>query len=199
MAYTPYNNTIKSLTGELSKIERDIAKYLFRKYLVPPNTPETKEQIRSRREIFIQELFPTRPETIQQDDELVSELDEIARATEEYTRCPDDYPTGRTQWGYPDSLRCKHISYVKHRFTRCACKISTVSTGLLLVAQSGATAFSLNSQPPGVGLEFNVNGTTPTSNPRPFCTKHFGDDNPHAAEYNTLVAALSTLQNQTTN
>ena len=165
MAYTPYNNTVKSLTGELSKIERDMAKYLFRKYLVPPNTPETKKQIRSRREIFIQELFPTRPETIEQDDELVSELDEIARATEEYTRCPDDYPTGRTQWGYPDSLRCKHISYVKHRFTRCACKISTM----------------------------------PTSNPRPFCTKHFGDDNPHAAEYNTLVAAQSTPQNQTTN
>ena len=37
----------------------------------------------------------------------------------------------------------------------------TVSTGLLLVAQSGATAFSLNSRPPGVGLEFNVNGTRP--------------------------------------
>ena len=48
----------------------------------------------------------------------------------------------------------------------------TVSTGLLLVAQSGATAFLLNSRraklgslerssirPPGVGLEFNVNGT----------------------------------------
>ena len=38
----------------------------------------------------------------------------------------------------------------------------TVSTGLLLVAQSGATAFSLNSRPPGVGLEFNVNGTVDT-------------------------------------
>ena len=35
----------------------------------------------------------------------------------------------------------------------------TVSTGLLLVAQSGTTAFSLNSRPPGVGLEFNVNGS----------------------------------------
>ena len=33
----------------------------------------------------------------------------------------------------------------------------TASTGFL--AQSGATAFSLNSRPPGVGLEFNVNGT----------------------------------------
>ena len=33
----------------------------------------------------------------------------------------------------------------------------TVSTGFL--SQSGATAFSLNSRPPGVGLEFNVNGT----------------------------------------
>ena len=36
-------------------------------------------------------------------------------------------------------------------------KSNTVSTGF--VAQSGATAFSLNSRPPGVGLEFNVNGT----------------------------------------
>ena len=165
MAYTPYNNTVKSLTGELGKMERDMAKYLFRKYLVPPNTPETKEQIRARREIFIQELFPTRPETIEQDDELVSELDALERATEEYTRCADDYPTGRTQWGYPDSLRCKHISYIKHRFSRCACKIST----------------------------------TPTSNPRPFCTKHFAVDNPYEAEYDTLVAAQLALQNQTTN
>ena len=38
-------------------------------------------------------------------------------------------------------------------------KHGTVSTGLLLVAQSGATAFSLNSRPPGVGLELSVNGT----------------------------------------
>ena len=67
--FNPYNQTIKSLTGELGKIERDMAKYLFRKYLVPPNTPETKEQIRARREIFLQELFPTRPETVEQSDD----------------------------------------------------------------------------------------------------------------------------------
>ena len=124
MAFNPYNPTVKSLTGEIGRIERDVAKYLFRKYLVPPDTQETTEQISARREIFLQELFPTRPETIEQTDELDLELDDIARATEEYTRCPDDYPTGRTQWGYPDSLRCKHISYVRHRFTRCACKIN---------------------------------------------------------------------------
>ena len=124
MAFNPYNQTVKSLTGTLGKIERDMAKYLFRKYLVPPNTPETTAQISARREVFLQALFPTRPETIEQDDELDFELDEIARATEEYAKCPDDYPTGRTQWGYPDSLRCKHISYVRHRFTRCACKIN---------------------------------------------------------------------------
>ncbi len=124
MAFNPYNPTVKSLTGELGRIERDVAKYLFRKYLVPPDTQETTDQIAARREIFLQELFPTRPETIEQDDELDTELDDIARATEEYARCPDDYPTGRTQWGYPDSLRCKHISYVRHRFTRCACKIN---------------------------------------------------------------------------
>ena len=42
--------------------------------------------------------------------------------------------------------------------------ICTVSTGLLVVAQSGATAFSLNSRPPLVGLEFNVNGTEEPAN-----------------------------------
>ena len=35
----------------------------------------------------------------------------------------------------------------------------TVNTGLLLVAQSGATAFSLNSLPPGVCLESSADGT----------------------------------------
>lgn len=124
MAYNPYNPTVKSFTGDIVQIERDLAKYLFRKYLVPSNTTETKVEICARREIFLQGLFPTRPEIIEQTDELTDELDAIARATEEYARCPDDYPTGRTQWGYPDSLRCKHISYVRHRFTRCACKIN---------------------------------------------------------------------------
>jgi hypothetical protein len=125
--FNPYNPTVKLLTGELGKIERDMAKYLFKKYLIPANTFETREQIRTRREIFLQELFPTRPETIEQSDELTMELDNIQQATAEYARCPDDYPTGRTQWGYPDSLRCNHISYTRHRFTRCACKIKPLS------------------------------------------------------------------------
>ena len=165
--FNPYNQTIKSLTGELGKIERDMAKYLFRKYLVPPNTPETKEQIRARREIFLQELFPTRPETVEQSDELEDELDDILQATAEYARCPDDYPTGRTQWGYPDSLRCNHISYVRHRFTRCACKIS----------QHGITSLSLQS--------------------RPYCVKHLAEDNPHLPEYSKLANAINlALQQQ---
>ncbi len=159
--FNPYNQTVKSLTGELTKIERDMAKYLFHKYLVPPNTPETKDQIRARREIFLQELFPTRPETIEQTDELDAELDDISQATAEYARCPDDYPTGRTQWGYPDSLRCNHISYVRHRFTRCACKISTAAR----------TQQSLQT--------------------RPFCVKHLAEDNPHLPEYNRLASAIN--------
>ena len=44
---------------------------------------------------------------------------------------------------------------------------NTVSTGLLLVSQSGATAFSLNSRPPGVGLELSVDGTPDVKNPQP--------------------------------
>ena len=36
-------------------------------------------------------------------------------------------------------------------------KQTTVRTGFL--SQSGATAFSLNSRPPGVGLELSVDGT----------------------------------------
>ena len=44
---------------------------------------------------------------------------------------------------------------------------NTVSTGLLLVSQSGATAFSLNSRPPGVGLELSVDGMHVNSITRP--------------------------------
>ena len=43
--------------------------------------------------------------------------------------------------------------------SQCSSDTNTVSTGLLLVSQSGATAFSLNSRPPGVGLELSVDGT----------------------------------------
>ena len=43
--------------------------------------------------------------------------------------------------------------------------LGTVSTGF--VAQSGATAFSLNSHPPRVGLEFNVNGPINNSSDTP--------------------------------
>ena len=163
--FNPYNLTVKSLTGELCKIQRDMCKYLFKKYLVPTNTLETKEQIRARREIFLQELFPTRPETIEQSDELVVELDNIQRATAEYERCPDDYPTGRTQWGYPDSLRCNHISYVRHRFTRCACKITPLCNTI------------------NIGLEA-----------RQFCAKHFGEDNPHLAEYQRFANSINLTQ-----
>lgn len=161
--FNTYNSTVKSLTRELGKIERNMAKYLFKKYLVPANTQETKEQIRSRREIFLQELFPTRPETIEQSDELQVELDNIQQATTEYARCPDDYPNGRTQWGYPDSLRCNHISYTRHRFTRCACKITQLSN-------TAASTWSLGQQ---------------------FCAKHLGEDNPHLAEYQRLASAIN--------
>ena len=166
--FNPYNPTVKSLTGELGKIERDMAKYLFKKYLVPANTAETKEQIRARREIFLQELFPTRPETIEQSDELTVELDNIQQATAEYTRCPDDYPTGRTQWGYPDSLRCGYISYTRHRFTRCACKITLLPN---TVSNTGLLA-------------------------RQVCAKHLGEDNPHLTEYQRLANAINLAAQQ---
>ena len=166
--FNTHNQTIKSITAEFGKIERDMAKYLFKKYLVPPNTPETKDQIRARRGIFLQELFPTRLETIEQSEELLVELDNIQQATAEYTRCPDDYPTGRTQWGYPDSLRCNHISYVRHRFTRCACKIS--------ISTSTTVSTSLQN--------------------RNFCVKHLAEDNPHLPEYSRLVNAINLPQQQ---
>ena len=163
--FNTHNQTIKSFTGEFARIERDMAKYLFRKYLVLPNTQETTAEIKARREIFLQELFPTRPETIEQSDELTVELDNIQQATTEYARCPDDYSTGRTQWGYPDSLRCHHISYVRHRFTRCACKIS-ITTGT---------------------------SASPSLQNRPFCVKHLGEDNPHLPEYTRLANATNLL------
>lgn len=164
--FNPYNSTVKSLTGELGKIERDMAKYLFKKYLVPANTLETREQIRARREIFLQELFPTRPETIEQSDELQVELDNIQQATTEYARCPDDYPNGRTQWGYPDALRCNHISYTRHRFTRCCCKITSLSN---TAANSGTLSYQ-------------------------FCAKHLGEDNPNLAEYQRIANAINLAQ-----
>ena len=48
-------------------------------------------------------------------------------------------------------------NYNNHGYSSC-----TASTGLLLVAQSGATAFSLNSRPPRVGLEMSVDGNIHT-------------------------------------
>ena len=51
------------------------------------------------------------------------------------------------------TLLLAYMTWYQQKYSTAA---DTVSTGFL--AQSGATAFSLNSRPPGVGLEFNVNG-----------------------------------------
>ncbi len=124
MAIHPTNNdTVRGITAVMAQYEKDMATYLFNKYLVLEDTKETKSQIAARRHLFMQEFFPTRSEFIDADETLRKEIMDIQNATEEYARCADDYPNGRTLTGYPDSLRCKHIIYSKHRFSRCAHKV----------------------------------------------------------------------------
>ena len=70
--------------------------------------------------------------------------------------------------------------------------LGTSSTGLLLVAQSGATAFSLNSHPPGVGLEFNVNGPINNSSDTPKLPSYPMPDRRATAPAKLLPVGLDT-------
>ena len=40
-------------------------------------------------------------------------------ASDTYQDSPEDYPSGLTEYGYPDSLRCNHIIWRKNNFHRC--------------------------------------------------------------------------------
>jgi len=58
-----------------------------------------------------------------QEQMMKREIKDIEYASDLYEDSPEDYKTGLTEYGYPDSLRCNFILWRKNRFHRCQKRI----------------------------------------------------------------------------
>ena len=58
------------------------------------------------------------------------EIKDIQYATDLYEDAPEDYPSGQTEYGYPDCLRCNHIIWKKNRLHRCQKRIKETNDNI---------------------------------------------------------------------
>ena len=133
----------KENANQVRAIERKIAKYIFKTYIKGKNLNEgnngekrdndkNKETLTitvSEKEFMSKIFFKSRG-LITQTDYLTEELNNIAKADEEYLNYPEKYENRKkTVYGYPDDLRCQHIIYNRHKFTRCNNKVDEENGG----------------------------------------------------------------------
>ena len=101
-------SAVKFNAKVIQLLEKQYVDYLYRKYV------NTNESARDTEEDYINKVFITLAEMT-----IKNELDEIRRATELYDENPDRYPALKTEFGYPDAFRCKHICCQKNKYWRC--------------------------------------------------------------------------------
>jgi hypothetical protein len=112
-------------------LERKILVYIYQKYikekkdtLEKGNTLEKKEKKDTLEKEFINSILkPRKPRLISQDSIIRKDIKAIIMASDAYQDTPEDYPSGLTEYGYPDSLRCNHIIWRKNNFHRCQKKV----------------------------------------------------------------------------
>ena len=97
-------------------IERKILFYVYHKYI--------KEKGNTLENEFINSILkPRKPRLIIQDSIIRKDIKAIIMASDAYQDTPEDYPSGLTEYGYPDSLRCNYIIWRKNNFHRCQKKV----------------------------------------------------------------------------
>jgi hypothetical protein len=134
---------------QFHKIEKNIIKYIHNKYFknfsndnypngnidtTKDNNNETmnnnKVENIDKNKVFITELQlmnqilkSNKPRILTQEQMMKREIKDIEYASDLYEDSPEDYKTGLTEYGYPDSLRCNFILWRKNRFHRCQKRI----------------------------------------------------------------------------
>lgn len=118
----------KENAKQIRAIETKIAKYIFNSYIKGNSDISQK--------IYMSKIFFKSKGVISQEELLKDELYIINKATEEYISYPEKYITNkRTVYGYPEGIRCHHIIYKKHKFTRCSKKIDEDNNGYIFCLQ----------------------------------------------------------------
>lgn len=112
----------KENAKQIREIETKIAKYIFKSYI--------KDKCNISQKEFMSKLFFISKGIISQEELLKDELKLLDKATNEYNSYPDKYIANKkTVFGYPNNLRCNHIIYKNHKFTRCSNKIDEENGG----------------------------------------------------------------------
>ena len=88
------------------------------------NTLKYESKNISEKEFITSILKPKKPRIISQNFIINKDIKSIIAASDLYEESPEDYPSGYTEYGYPDSLRCNYIIWRKNNFHRCQKKIS---------------------------------------------------------------------------
>ena len=130
--------------NQFHKIEKNIIKYIHNKYfnnVLNDDLDNTKndnnetidinkvENIDKNKvnitelELMNQILKSNKPRILTQEEMMKREIKDIEYASDLYEDSPEDYKTGLTEYGYPDSLRCNFILWRKNRFHRCQKRI----------------------------------------------------------------------------
>jgi hypothetical protein len=112
---------LKAVTTKLQVFERRYAEYLFTKHIAHLLNPASIAQEEER---YMGLLFIKKKQFISQHEYLRQEIEDIRRADIAYNAHPEDFPSYKTEYGYPDKVRCNYIKLDKHKLSRCAVKIT---------------------------------------------------------------------------
>jgi hypothetical protein len=124
--------SLKLFEKQFNAIEKQVINYIYNKYLntdnsevnktVSINKTENKTPI-SLKELHRNLLKTEKPRIHTPEKIMKREIKDIQYASDLYEDAPEDYPTGLTEYGYPDSLRCSIIMWRKNVFHRCQKRI----------------------------------------------------------------------------
>lgn len=120
--------SLKLFEKQFNSIEKQVINYIYNKYIntdnseviktVSGNKTEKKTPI-SLKELHQRLLKAEKPRIHTPEKIMKREIKDIQYASDLYEDSPEDYPSGLTEYGYPDSLRCSFIMWRKNMFHRC--------------------------------------------------------------------------------
>ena len=101
-------SAVKFNASAIQQLEMGYADYLYRKYVSPAEDADAAGRD------YMNKVFMSLAELT-----IKNELAELRRATEVYEEDPKRYPALKTEFGYPEVFRCKHICFHKNKYWRC--------------------------------------------------------------------------------
>ena len=126
--------SLKLFEKQFNAIEKQVINYIYNKYLNNENSDDkngtkTKTPI-SLKELHQKLLRAEKPRIHTPEKVMKREIKDIQYASDLYEDSPEDYPTGQTEYGYPDSLRCSFIMWRKNMFHRCQKRVKETDNNI---------------------------------------------------------------------